>query len=157
MLVGLVAGPWWGVLTAALATARTALETHSPVMILLATSEVFAVGSLARRGWLPVVAGLTYWIALGVPVLIVGVGSLVGYDATEITLAAAGQSLAGLLNVVLAQLLAGLPGPLQRLRTTHDAEPRPFRLQLFHQLMPLAAIPLALLGLVLGGLFARAS
>src|SRR4029079_18026439 len=105
----------------------------------------------------PLGAGLTYWIALGVPVLIVGVGSLVGYDATEITLAAAGQSLAGLLNVVLAQLLAGLPGPLQRLRTTHDAEPRPFRLQLFHQLMPLAAIPLALLGLGLGGLFARAA
>ena len=72
---------------------------------------------LARRGWVPVLAGLGYWIVLGIPVLIVGVGRLLGHDATEITLAAAGQSLSGLLNVVLAELAAGLPGPVQRLRS----------------------------------------
>ena len=157
ILVGLVAGPWWGVLTAALATARTAAESQSPVVLLVATSEVLAVTVLARRGWIPVLAGLTYWAVIGIPVLIVGVGTLLGHDATEITLAAAGQSLSGLLNVVLAQLLAGLPGPLQRWRTHPDTEPRPLRVQLFHQLVPLAAIPLALLGLGLGGLFARSA
>ena len=121
-------------------------------------SEVLTVTLLARRGWAPVLAGLGYWLTVGIPVLIVGVGRLLGHDATEITLAAAGQSLSGLLNVVLAELLAGLPGPIQRLRSQAGTrEPKPLRTQLFHQLVPLAAIPLALLGLGLGGLFARAA
>ena len=144
-------------LAAVVSTARTAVETNSPVVLLLATSEVLAVTVLARRGWIPVLAGLTYWAVIGIPVLIIGVGTFVGHDATEITLAAAGQSLSGLLNVVLAELLAGLPGPLQRLRTHGASDPRPLRVQLFHQLVPLAAIPLALLGLGLGGLFARSA
>jgi len=158
VFVGLVAGPWWGALTGLLATARTAWETQSPLVTLLAVSEVLTVTLLARRGWVPVLAGLGYWIVLGIPVLIVGVGRLLGHDATDITLAAAGQSLSGLLNVVLAELAAGLPGPIQRLRSRGGPrEARPLRSQLFHQLVPLTAIPLALLGLGLGGLFARAA
>jgi signal transduction histidine kinase/ActR/RegA family two-component response regulator len=158
IFVGLIAGPWWGALTGLAATARTAWETQSPLVTLLAVTEVLTVTLLARRGWVPVLAGLGYWIVIGIPVLIVGVGRLLGHDATEITLAAAGQSLSGLLNVVLAELVAGLPGPLQRLRSqTGLRDPKPLRTQLFHQLVPLAAIPLALLGLGLGGIFARAA
>ena len=158
MFVGLVAGPWWGALTGLVATTRTAWETQSPLVTLLAVSEVLTVTLLARRGWVPVLAGLGYWILLGIPVLIVGVGRLLGHDATDITLAAAGQSLSGLLNVVLAELAAGLPGPVQRLRSQAGrVEPKRLRTQLFHQLVPLTAIPLALLGLGLGGLFARAA
>src|SRR4051794_11031897 len=158
MFVGLIAGPWWGALTGLVATARTAWDTQSPLVSLLAVSEVLTVTLLARRGWVPVLAGLAYWLVLGIPVLIVGVGRLLGHDATEITLAAAGQSLSGLLNVVLAELAAGLPGPIQRLRArSGPAEPKRLRSQLFHQLVPLTAIPLALLGLGLGGLFARAA
>jgi signal transduction histidine kinase/ActR/RegA family two-component response regulator len=158
MFVGLIAGPWWGALTGLVATTRTAWETQSPLVTLLAVSEVLTVTLLARRGWVPVLAGLGYWILFGIPVLIVGVGRLLGHDATDITLAAAGQSLSGLLNVVLAELAAGVPGPIQRLRSqAGPADPKPLRTQLFHQLVPLAAIPLALLGLGLGGLFARAA
>jgi signal transduction histidine kinase/ActR/RegA family two-component response regulator len=158
MFVGLVAGPWWGALAGIVATARTAWDTQSPLVTLLAVSEVLTVTLLARRGWVPVLAGLGYWLIVGIPVLIVGVGSLLGHDATEITLAAAGQSLSGLLNVVLAELVAGLPGPIQRLRSqAGPREAKPLRTQLFHQLVPLTAIPLALLGLGLGGLFARAA
>jgi signal transduction histidine kinase/ActR/RegA family two-component response regulator len=158
MFVGLIAGPWWGALTGLVATSRTAWETQSPLVTLLAVSEVLTVMLLARRGWVPVLAGLGYWIFLGIPVLIVGVGRLLGHDATDITLAAAGQSLSGLLNVVLAELAAGLPGPVQRLRSqAGPAEPKRLRTQLFHQLVPLTTIPLALLGLGLGGLFARAA
>jgi len=158
IFVGLVAGPWWGALAGAVATLRTAVDTQSSVVLLLATSEAFAVARLARRGWIPVLAGLGYWAVLGIPVLIVGVGVLAGHDATEIILATTGQSLAGLLNVVLAQLLAALPGPIERLRAHGRATaPRRLRAQLFHQLVPLAAIPLAVLGLALGGLFARAA
>ena len=158
MFVGLVAGPWWGALTGLVATTRTAWETQSPLVTLLAVSEVLTVTLLARRGWVPVLAGLGSWILLGIPVLIVGVGRLLGHDATDITLAAAGQSLSGLLNVVLSELAAGLPGPVQRLRSQAGrVEPKRLRTQLFHQLVPLTAIPLALLGLGLGGLFARAA
>ena len=97
--------------------------------------------TLLARGWVPVLAGLGYWILLGIPVLIVGVGRLLGHDATEITLAAAGQSLSGLLNVVLAELAAGLPGPIQRLRArARPEQPKRLRTQLFHQLVPLTAI-----------------
>jgi signal transduction histidine kinase/ActR/RegA family two-component response regulator len=156
IFVGLTAGPWWGALTALLATTRTAWEAQSPIVGLLAVSEVLTIATLARRGWAPVLAGLGYWILVGIPLFIVGVGSLLGHDTTDITLAAAGQSLSGLLNVVLAELLAGLPGPIQRLRLRQlRSEPRPLRTQLFHQLVPLTAIPLALLGLGLGGVFAR--
>ena len=157
IFVGLVAGPWWGALTGVAATARTVWEGHSPAMLLLATSEAFAVGALARRGWIPVLAGLAYWAVIGVPLLIVGVGAFVGQDTTEITLAAATQSLSGLLNVVLAQLIAALPAPIQRWRGQAETVPRALRAQLFHQLVPLAAIPLAVLGLALGGLFARSA
>ena len=124
MFVGLVAGPWWGALTGLVATTRTAWETQSPLVTLLAVSEVLTVTLLARRGWVPVLAGLGYWILLGIPVLIVGLGRLLGHDATDITLAAAGQSLSGLLNVVLAELAAGLPGPIQRLRARAAPEHR---------------------------------
>ena len=116
IFVGLVAGPWWGALTGAVATLRTAVETQSPIVALLATSEALTICWLARRGWVPVVAGLTYWLTIGIPVLILGVGLLVGHDAADITLAAAGQSLSGLLNVVIAELIAGLPGPIQWLK-----------------------------------------
>src|SRR5689334_3916507 len=58
MFVGLIAGPWWGALTGILATARTAWETQSPLVTLLAVSEVLTVTLLARRGWAPVLAGL---------------------------------------------------------------------------------------------------
>src|SRR6187402_1949972 len=40
VFVGLVAGPWWGALTGIVATARTAWETQSPLVSLLAVSEV---------------------------------------------------------------------------------------------------------------------
>jgi signal transduction histidine kinase/CheY-like chemotaxis protein len=157
LFVGLTAGPWWGGVTAALATARTAWETQSWTVALLAVSEVVAVAVLARQGWAPVLAGLSYWLAFGIPVLILGLGRVLGHDATEIALAAAGQSLSGLLNVVLAELLAGQPWA-RRLRVDQaHVRPKPLRLQLFHQLVPLVAIPLALLGLGLGSLFARAA
>src|SRR5215211_5693215 len=137
IFVGLIAGPWWGALTGILATARMAWETQSPLVTLLAVSEVLTVTLLARRGWAPVLAGLGYWLTVGIPILIVGVGRLLGHDATEITLAAAGQSLSGLLNVVLAELAAGLPGPIQRLRSeTGRREAKRLRTQLFHQLVP---------------------
>ena len=157
LFVGLTAGPWWGGVTAALATARTAWETQSATVALLAVSEVVAVAVLARQGWAPVLAGLSYWLAFGIPILILGLGRVLGHDATEIALAAAGQSLSGLLNVVLAELLAGQPW-VRRLRVDPaHVRPKPLRLQLFHQLVPLVAIPLALLGLGLGSLFARAA
>src|SRR3954453_22714372 len=67
MFVGLIAGPWWGALTGLVATARTAWETQSPLVSLLAVSEVLTVTLLARRGWVPVLAGLAYWLVLGIP------------------------------------------------------------------------------------------
>ena len=56
IFVGLIAGPWWGALTGLMATARTAWETQSPLVTLLAVSEVLTVTLLARRGWVPVLA-----------------------------------------------------------------------------------------------------
>src|SRR5262245_65445784 len=52
IFVGLTAGPFWGALAAAVATLRTASETQSPMVLLLATSEAFTVAALARRGWI---------------------------------------------------------------------------------------------------------
>ena len=158
IFVGLVAGPWWGALAGAVATLRTGWEAQSPLIILVATSEALSIAWLARRGWVPVVAGLTYWLVVGIPMLILGVGLLLGHDAADITLAAAGQSLSGLLNVVVAELIAGLPGPIQRIKSQVIGDtPKPLRTQLFHRLVPLSAIPLAMLGLGLGSLFARAA
>ena len=115
---------------------------------------------LARRGWVPVLAGLGYWILLGIPVLIVGVGRLLGHSDRDRDHPGGGRAVA----VRAAQRGPGgarrpaCPGPIQRLRgRAGPAEPKRLRTQLFHQLVPLTAIPLALLGLGLGGLFARAA
>ena len=54
MFVGLVAGPWWGALTALVATTRTAWETQSPLVTLLAVSRAPLAQIEAfkqRMGW----------------------------------------------------------------------------------------------------------
>ncbi|HEY8549254.1 MAG TPA: ATP-binding protein [Vicinamibacterales bacterium] len=154
LFVGLVLGPWWGVLAALVATARTCWGLHSPMLAVLAIAEVLAIVRLVNRGWLPVLAGIAFWAGLGIPGLVVAVGVATGREWVEIVLLASAHSLNGLLNVVLAQMLMSAPAMVRWLRGQPPPRvPVTLRVQLYRYLVPLAAIPLALLGVGLASLY----
>ncbi|BCS34234.1 hypothetical protein TBR22_A34630 [Luteitalea sp. TBR-22] len=156
LVIGLVLGPWWGALTAVLATARTCLAYHSWLMAVLAAGEVLAVVSLARRRVSPLLAGVGYWVLFGIPLILLVHRSTQGVTAAATLLVLAKQPLNGLLNIGIAQLVGAQPAVRRWLGGVAPATERPgLRSAIFVHTVPLVTIPLVLLGLGLGGLQMR--
>ncbi len=155
LLVGLMFGPWFGALTAVLATLRSCLEYGTPAMAVLSVGEVLCVTLLVRHRVPPVFAGVAFWLVLGGPFVIL-FGHLRGLDPVVTQLVLAKQPLNSLLNIVVAQLLVAQPFVVRCLRGTPvPARAVGLREDVFARIVPLAAIPVLLLGLGLGSLYSR--
>ena len=156
LLVGLVLGPWPAVVTAVLATVRSSIEVGSAQMTLLAVAEVLTVVALVRRRrWQPVLATAAFWFAIGLPAILVVQVLVLHHDPSAVTLVMAKQPLNGLVNTIIATLLAAQPAVSALLRgsATSAGESR-LQEQIFHTFLPLAVVPVLILGFGLGRVFA---
>ncbi len=157
LLIAFAVHPWLGAAVAMAATARVCLEMGTPAVAVLAGAEVLTVMALTRRGVLPVFAGAAYWLVLGLPFM-VGVAHLQGFDPAVVMIAVAKQPLNSLLNIVLAQLLAGQSTVVRLLRGDgYVLASHGLRADILQRLLPLGALPVLLLGLGLGRLYTQSS
>jgi hypothetical protein len=157
LLLGLVLGPAAGVITAILATLRTAIEAGSSQMVVLAAGEVLCVVALVRRRrWQPVLATVAYWLLIGWPFILVVQLLIQKHDPTSVTLVMAKQPLNSLVNTVIATLLAAQPAVVGLLRgaPVRGGDTR-LKQQIFHTFLPLAVVPVLFLGFGLGRVFAQ--
>ena len=157
LLLGLVLGPIAGATTAILATMRTSLETGSSQTTVLAASEVLCVVWLVRRRrWQPVIAATAFWALIGLPLIAVVQLLIQRYDPSVVTLVLAKQPLNSLVNTVIATLLVAQPAVVGLLRgAPPEADGTRLREQIFHTFLPLAVIPVLILGFSLGQVFTR--
>ncbi len=150
LLAALSLGGPWGALVSLLATVGTPEPTYSAMW----ATEALLVGVASARGIAPVMATAGYWLLVsGIfwsGVLAVPQGDL------DPQLGLAKQLVNGVLNAALAQAVMTLPSA-RRLLTGNRSEPtvQPVRVQFARALVPVATIPLILLGLGLGVMHAR--
>jgi signal transduction histidine kinase/ActR/RegA family two-component response regulator len=156
IVVGVALGPWWGALTAVLATIPACIEVQSPTMAVLSGLEALVIGFLVRRRWQPVLAGVVFWVLVGVPVLHIAYRFVLPREPALLAMLLAKQPLNGLVNVVLAEALLTI-GPAVRWIRGHQAapEPMPLRAQVIHYVVPLVALPLLMLGVGLARMFTQ--
>jgi signal transduction histidine kinase/ActR/RegA family two-component response regulator len=150
LLLTLTFGAGWGLLSAAMATSVASWQYNHPISLIVGLGEVIVFGALVRRGWMPVLAGLGYWLPVGA-VLWASYDVVIDPDSQMAALVAAKQLLNGVMNAVLAQTLASLPSMRRLLGSPrHLAGVTALRSQLVQAVLPVAALPVLLLGLALG-------
>jgi hypothetical protein len=152
-LVAILLGPVWGAFTAMLATTQATVGYGVPIVTAVAAAESATVGFFVRRGVNAVVASIGFWVCVGGPLF--GIALLLELaPALPMGIALVKLLLNGVLNVVIAQMLAGRP-LVRRLLQGQTAPPpaRPLRTQVFEHVMPLTVLPIVFLGVGLARLF----
>ena len=142
-------GPW-GAVTSLVATLGTPEPTYSAIWAL----EALIVGVAVRRGAAPVIATAAVWLLV---YAIFGSG-LASAPPTglDVRLLLAKQLVNGTLSAALAQLLIVTPGIRALFRSTlKDLAAVPLRTQIARAIVPVSTIPVILLGLGLGTMYAR--
>lgn len=110
ILAGVALGPVRGLLTGALAASPTILTWGHPWGWLVLTIEAGAVGYIVRRrGRRPMVADLMYWFFLGVPLVYVTTVFVLGVNLLTFGVLALKQTLNGVFNAVLVEMLLLVP------------------------------------------------
>jgi PAS domain S-box-containing protein len=142
-------GPW-----GAVASLTATVGTPAPTCSALLAIEALFVGVAVRRGSAPVLATAAYWL---LAYAVFGSG-LVTSPPTGLDprLLLAKQLVNGTLSAALAQLLLAAPGVRALFRATlasHAAVP--LRAQIARAIVPVSTIPVILLGLGLGTMYAR--
>jgi two-component system, sensor histidine kinase len=154
LLVALTVGPYFGLVTALIATLGRSVEVGIPALAVLSLAEVLVVSVLVTRGWMPVLATLTYWVGLGVPFVAGPLGSVLRIDADLLPLLWGKQILNGVLSAVIAQSLTHVPGIRTLLGCAAETpSAASLRAQIVHAVVPLATLPAVLLGFGLGRIF----
>ncbi|MBI5690620.1 MAG: response regulator [Verrucomicrobia bacterium] len=155
LAIALSLGPWWGLLSAAIASSRTLLTWGHPQGFVLFSLEALVVGWMtARRGWRPLRADLVFWIGLGGPAAaaFTWLDFAIPFPGTwSIALKMPTNGLiAALLSVAAVEFLRP---HLAFLNAGHVQAPTSLRSMLFQRFGIHAALPISLLGLMVGHVF----
>jgi hypothetical protein len=156
LLVACVLGPFWGALTALIATTNLSLTYGLGIVTAVSMLEAVCVGLLARRRLLAVPATLVTWTFVLSPVMLAATMWLYHSPMSFTVIIVAKSLLNSALNAVIAQVL--VPRPLvQRLLTGQPASGAPptLRTQIFESVVPLSVFPVLILGFGLGVTFTR--
>jgi len=145
----LALGPHWGALTSLMATVGTPEPSYSAVWAI----EALVVGVAVRHGAVPLLVAPAYWLAT-YAFLTSGV---IATSPTDLDprLLLAKQIVNATIAVALAQAALAVPGVRELFggRSTDPAPP--LRTQIARAIVPVAAVPVILLGLGLGVMTAR--
>ncbi|HXG64127.1 MAG TPA: ATP-binding protein, partial [Blastocatellia bacterium] len=156
LLMALAYGPVYGGVAALIAASRTLPLWGHPYALVFCGLEAVAVGLLARRRkFSPPFADLLYWLALGLPLLVIIYKYVLQMPSPVGEAIIAKQPLNGMINVLAAELLL-LIAPIRRF-LRGEAEARPLRAHLFQGFVLIAALPLLFLSVVSGRIYLRQS
>jgi len=126
-----------------------------PEAVFILVLEALAVGWLAQRRLHPTVADLIYWLGVGTPLAAVIYIVWLNYPSPYGWVMVIKYPVNGLLNVMIAEVLIGIPA-LHRFWGDAPglAERQPLRVYLAHAFLLVATVPLLLLSIVNGETYA---
>ncbi len=149
LLIAIVYGPVYGLLAAFVASSRTLLLWQTPYAVLYMSVEALAIGWLVKKRLQPFWAALAYWVLIGVPLLIlIHIVYLKFFRIAGWAIVLA-NSLSGLLNLMLADLLI-LLFPVKRWLAGSSMQPerKSLRTLLFQSFVFIATVPILLLSII---------
>jgi signal transduction histidine kinase/CheY-like chemotaxis protein len=156
LAAALMYGPMYGAVAALISALPSMVLWGQPETACILVAEALTVGWLARRRFHPAVADLIYWAVIGTPLACSFYLVLYSYPAPYGWVMVVKYPANGLLNVMLAELLIGIPA-LQKLwgAAGRLAERRTLRAVLSHGFLLVATVPLLLLNIVNGENYAE--
>ena len=157
LAIALLYGPLYGAIAAFISVLPDCVLEQKPDVALLLILEAIAVGWLVRRGLLAILAELAYWAVAGAPLAILLYIRLLHYPSPTGWATVIAYAINGLLNVMLAEVLIGLPW-LRKYSASPGgfaAERQPLRVYLTHGFLLVATVPLLLLNIVNGQAYAK--
>src|SRR5579872_2130819 len=155
LAIALLYGPVYGAIAAFVTVLPDCVEQR-PEAALLLVLEAAAVGWLVRRGLLAILAELAYWAVAGAPLAILLYIRILNYPSPTGWATVIAYAINGLLNVMLAEVLISFAW-VQK----HSASPRftagrqPLRAYLTRGFLLVATVPLLLLNIVNGQVYAK--
>ena len=154
LAITLLYGPLYGALAALIAVSPDIVLWRHPETALVLLLEAPVVGWLTRRRFLPVLANLTYWAVLGTPLAVLFYIVLLHYPSPHGWVMVIKHPVNGLLNVMLAELLVSMPLIQKYCGVPFTPQRQTLRTQLSHGFLLVATVPLLLLNLVNGEMYA---
>ncbi len=157
LAIALLYGPFYGLIAALITTLPTVVFCEHPVTALILVLDAPIVGWLAQRRRLqPIAADLIYWATLGTPLAILLYIFLLNFPAPQGWVVTVKHPVNGLLNVMLAEILISLP-VVQRYCSAAPTsiERQPLRAHLVHGFLLVATVPMMLLNIVNGQMYAN--
>jgi len=157
LAIALLYGPWYGLLAALITATPAMVLCEHPVTAVMLILDAPVVGWLVQRRRLPpIVADLIFWVVIGTPLSILLYIVLLNFPSPQGWVVAVKHPVNGLLNVMLAEILISLP-VVQRYCTDAPAmrERQPLRAYLVHGFLLVATVPMMLLNIVNGQMYAN--
>ncbi len=155
LAIALLYGPRYGAMAAFVTMLPDCVMRQKPEAAVLLVLEAAAVGWLARWGWLAILAELAYWAVVGGPLAGLIYIRLLNYPSPTGWATVIAYAINGLLNVMLAEVLTGLPWLRKYSRSPRFAvERQPLRVYLTHGFLLVATVPMLLLNIVNGQAYA---
>ena len=146
--VAILLGPWLGTLAAAVGTAS--FITTRPLLSAIFVLEACVIGAVSATGRSPLLGGAGFWAAMVLAFAAFPDQFAAGHLQGSIWPLALQQMLNGLMGVVLADLIAAVVA----VRSPGHDRPRRLRGYAFHSFVLVAIIPVLILSVVTGQLFA---
>ena len=125
LLIAIAYGPWLGALAGAIAMTRTIFILGNVYSVVFAALESFCIGYLTRRKMAAPLAGVVFWVFLGLPVVALTIFFVMHLN-TSAWANVYKRALNGFINVIAADLLLAVPlvsGFLFRDRPQHRSVP----------------------------------
>ncbi len=157
LAIALLYGPYYGLLAAMITALPAMVLCEHPVTALILILDAPVVGWLTQKRRLPpIVADLIYWAVLGTPLAILLYIVVLNFPSPQNWVVAVKHPVNGLLNVMLAEILISLP-VVQRYCSPVPAsiERQPLRAHLVHGFLLVATVPMMLLNIVNGQMYAN--
>ena len=120
LAVALQLGPVYGVLASVIAEIPTVFRLHDGYSVLTHALEALVIGWSSRRRIVPMVADALYWCVIGAPIVFAVHHP---YQTAPVSAMVVKNLLNGLLDVTLADLLAGWPQLARLIRSTPQSQP----------------------------------
>jgi signal transduction histidine kinase/CheY-like chemotaxis protein len=156
LAIALLYGPFYGLLAASITALPAMVLCEHPVTALILILDAPVVGWLAQRKRLPpIIADLIYWATIGTPLAFLLYIVVFNFPSPQGWVVAVKHPVNGLLNVMLAEILISLP-VVQRYcsRASTTIERQPLRAHLVHGFLLVAMVPMMLLNIVNGQMYA---
>jgi signal transduction histidine kinase/CheY-like chemotaxis protein len=157
LAAALLYGPFYGTIAALITSGPAIVLCAHPITAIILILDAPVVGWLARkRRFPPILADLVYWAVLGTPLAILLFILIQNLPAPQGWVVVVKHPVNGLLNVMLAEILISIP-IVQRYASADSAgiARQPLRAHLVHAFLLAATVPMMLLNIVNGQMYAN--